>query len=368
MCSRKMHRHGEEHVLVVGGTGRTGRRLVHRLLEDPRIAEVTTVVRSADKAQLVLGHEQEHEDRLNIVVGDLTDVGAWADKLDGVSQIVTAVSCGLSTDPAVVLGARESPSPLPADVDGDGIAQLATAAKEHGVQRFVAVTTASAGSPWSPAAIFLNLYHHGSVMEKWRGEQAIRSSGLDYVIIRPFGLGHDVPPPPGARGIEWSQGRTSGARRHIPRDDVATLCHEALLLDNGEIRRTTFECWATNEHARPMAWSELRQDPPGPLPPVDHAAAVGVASTALTVGFVGTFMLAARMRRYAFYAGQSAPDKADGRLFRLVGLGFWGAVAANSWSKATPETKDMWRQLASQRNAESAAALNEHLNKALEKK
>ena len=276
-----------QHVLIVGGTGRTGRRLVQKMCEDPRISEVTAVVRDPVKAQLVFGPEHDSErldGKVHIVEGDLTDVGAWASQLQGVSQVVTAVSCGLSTDPLVVLGARDPTAPLPSDVDGDGIAQLASAAKEHGVQRFVAVTTASAGSPWSPAAIFLNLYHHGSVKEKWRGEQAIRSSGLDYVIIRPYGLGRDVgdpkyvAPPPGPRGVEFSQGReTTGTRRHIPRDDVASLCHEALCLDRSTAHRATFECWATDTHARAMDWNALAPDPPGPLPEVDHAMAMGVA-------------------------------------------------------------------------------------------
>ena len=276
-----------QHVLIVGGTGRTGRRLVQKLCDDPHISEVTAVVRDPVKAQLVFGPEHDSErldGKINIVEGDLTDVGAWASELQGVSQVVTAVSCGLCTDPLVVLGVRDPPAPLPSDVDGDGIAQLASAAREHGVQRFVAVTTASAGSPWSLAAIFLNLYHHGSVKEKWRGEQAIRSSGLDYVIIRPYGLGRDVgdpkyvAPPPAPRGIEFSQGReTTGARRHIPRDDVASLCHEALRLDRSTAHRATFECWATDAHTRAMDWKALAPDPPGPLPEVDHATAMGVA-------------------------------------------------------------------------------------------
>ena len=269
-----------QHVLIVGATGRTGRRLVQKLCDDPSISEVTAVVRDPVKAQLVFGPEHDNErldGKVNIVEGDLTDVGAWESQLQGVSQVVTAVSCGLSTDPLVVLGVRDPTAPLPSDVDGDGIAQLVNAAKAHGVQRFVAVTTASAGSPWSAAAIFLNLYHHGSVKEKWRGEQAIRSSGLDYVIIRPYGLGRDVSPPPGLRGIEFSQGReTTGTRRHIPREDVASLCHEALRLDRTSATRATFECWATDTHVRAMDWDALKPDPPGPLPEVSHALAMGV--------------------------------------------------------------------------------------------
>ena len=137
----------------------------------------------------------------------------------------------------------------------DGIAQLAHAAKAHGVRRFVAVTTASAGSPWSPAALFLNLIHHGSVKEKWRGEQAVRGSGLDYVIIRPYGLGTDGPPPPGARGIEWTQGRETagGSSRRIHRDDVATLCHEALLCDPSSATAR-----APSELHGAAAWFSLR--------------------------------------------------------------------------------------------------------------
>ena len=288
-----------EHVLVVGGTGRTGRRLVRALLDDSRF-EVTALVRDPEKAELTFGREAEIEGRLNVVQGDLTDVESWERELKGVSQVVTAVSCGLCTDPLVVLGVREPPAPLPSAVDGDGISRLASAAKAHGVRRFVAVTTASAGSPWSPAALFLNAYHFFSVREKWRGEQAIRRSGLDYVILRPYGLGRDVPPPPGERGVEWSQNQSpGGARRRIPREDVARLCLEALLLPAGVAARATFECWASDEHARPMEWGALRSDPPGALPAVDHTTAVAVA-----VG--GTAAVGAAGVRGAWRAGRAA--------------------------------------------------------------
>ena len=54
----------------------------------------------------------------------------------------------------------------------------------------VAVTTASARQPWSPAALFLNAYHQMAVRAtEWEGERAIRDSGLEYVILRPYGLG-----------------------------------------------------------------------------------------------------------------------------------------------------------------------------------
>lgn len=264
----------QQHVLVVGGTGRTGRRLVNALCDDPKF-RVSALVRDADKAQLVFGDKD-----VDIVHGDLHDVESWKHNLQGVSQVVTAVSCGQWVDPGVLLGLKPEPANMPYKTDSQGIADLAAAAKEHGVSRIVAVTTASAGSPWSPAAIFLNAVHYASVKRKWEGEQAIRASGLDYVVLRPYGLGPDAPPggePAPARGVEWSQGEPVGReRRRIPRDDVARMCHEALQLKPDVASRATFECWATDKHRKPMDWSSLRADPPGPLPEVNHDLPIAV--------------------------------------------------------------------------------------------
>ena len=322
-----------QHVLICGGTGRTGRILVRQLLAESDF-ELTIVVRDTDKAQLLFGEELElAESRLNVVEGDLTDVRSWEHRLRGVSQVVTAVSCGLCTDPLVVLGVRSPPAASPSAVDSAGIADLAAAAKAHEVRRMVAVTTASAGSPWSPAALFLNAYHQMAVKYKWEGEQAIRDSGLEYVILRPYGLGPDEPRLASARGIAASQsglgaGTASNApigtelarqaRRRIPREDVARLCHEALRLPapathvadaqpmgssntasgaaRGSASRVTFECWATDEHARPLDWYALQDDPPGRLPEVDH-------DLALVVSAGGAALLSAGTARGAWRAG-----------------------------------------------------------------
>ena len=69
-----------ERVLVVGATGRTGRRLVARLCADDRF-EVAALVRDPAKARRVLGADF---DRVHIVEGDLSDVPAWSHRLRGV--------------------------------------------------------------------------------------------------------------------------------------------------------------------------------------------------------------------------------------------------------------------------------------------
>lgn len=277
----------KQHVLVVGGTGRTGRRLVERLAADGRF-EVSVVVRDHEKAQLVFDDELD----IDVFEGDLRDVASWETRLGGVDQIVTAVSCGLCTDPMVVLGLKPMPDNAPHATDAEGIAALAAAAKAHGVRRLIAVTSASAGSPWSAAAIFLNAYHYGSIKHKWEGEQAIRRSGLAYIILRPYGLGPDASAGRAGeehalRGIGWSQAETvSSDRRRIPRDDLAHLCHEALLLemDGAAPARATVECWATDENAGPMSWDILKPDPPGPLADRDHDTPVALALGGAALG------------------------------------------------------------------------------------
>ena len=287
-----------QHVFVIGGTGRTGRRLVRRLCADPTV-RVSVLARDPERARQVFGDQA-----VELVPGDLHAVGEWAHHLKGVSHVVTAVSCGKWTDPQVLIGLKAAPTNVPSKIDAQGIAELAAAAKEHGVSRIVAVTTASTDAPWSPAAIFLNAVHCGSVKHKWEGEQAIRASGVDYVILRPYGLGPDAPSASAdqPRGVEWSQGEGVGReRRRIPREDVARLCHEAVQLAPSAVSRASFECWATDEHRKPVDWMALRPDPPGPLPAINHdlpvALALGGAAALFAGALRGSWRLSGRIVR-----------------------------------------------------------------------
>ena len=51
-----------------------------------------------------------------------------------VSQVVTAVSCGVGTDWRVLLALREESPGAPRRIDAGGIAQLAAEAKAQGVR------------------------------------------------------------------------------------------------------------------------------------------------------------------------------------------------------------------------------------------
>merc|ERR1712086_186948 len=283
-------------VLVVGGTGRTGAHLVQRLCNDSTI-DVVILARDAFKAAQL---QETWPTQVRVIEGDMGNVSAWASQLSGVTQIVTSVSCGVRTfsDPLGVLGLSPPPPNLPRLIDGQGVEQLCDAAAAHGVQRIVAITSASTGTPWSAAGVFLNMIAAMSIKYKFEGEQAIRRSGLDYVIVRPYGL-QDTEPLGGdtGLGINYSQGQTEGTRKRIPRADVAALCHEALGQPSGI--KTTFECWATPDHTQRLPWQALLTEPPGSVADVDHNTAVmtGVGVVGVTTIGLGKGLLSL-LRRF----------------------------------------------------------------------
>ena len=87
----------KETILVVGGTGRTGSHLVRRLCDDEqRRFRVAVLARDPAKASLLKETSWKGcDDQVEVIEGDLGDVKAWEHRLRGVSQIATAVSCGV---------------------------------------------------------------------------------------------------------------------------------------------------------------------------------------------------------------------------------------------------------------------------------
>jgi uncharacterized protein YbjT (DUF2867 family) len=73
-------------------------------------------------------------------------------------------------------------------VDGQGIINLAKAAEREGVPRFVLVSSAGAGDSWAPFFVpwlFRLLRVMPILREKGRSEEYVRSSGLQWTILRP---------------------------------------------------------------------------------------------------------------------------------------------------------------------------------------
>ena len=155
-------------VLVAGGTGGCGRLVVRRLSDLGIATQVLT--RDARRAaslgpvEVVEGNALSPEDCRRAIEG------------------CQAVIC--------TLGDRW----VPADariVDGDGVINLAKAAEEAGARRFILVSSVGVGDSWTPFFmywIFRMLGGMPILHEKTRSEDYVRSSGLQWTILRPGGL------------------------------------------------------------------------------------------------------------------------------------------------------------------------------------
>lgn len=84
-----------------------------------------------------------------------------------------------------------------------------------------------------PPAVRLNEQLGGILTWKLRGEDAIRSSGLTYTIIRPCALTEE----PGGKTLKFEQG--DNIRGKVSREDIAELCLQAL--EEPKLSNVTFE-------------------------------------------------------------------------------------------------------------------------------
>jgi uncharacterized protein YbjT (DUF2867 family) len=186
-------------ILVAGGTGTLGKRLVPRLVQ--RGETVRALVRRAN-APLPDGVEP--------ATGDITDAEALQRAVAGARTVVCAVS-GFG-------GVRGAD---PKTVDGLGTRALIAAAADAGVERFVLVSVFHARAD-----------HPNELQrEKYQTEQALRASGMLWTILRPapsterwsFIVGGKVP----AGGKAMVLGRGENPVNFVSADDVASVVLEA---------------------------------------------------------------------------------------------------------------------------------------------
>jgi uncharacterized protein YbjT (DUF2867 family) len=151
-------------ILVAGGTGFVGTKVVHAL----RAAQlpVRVLARKPDKQEQLRAWGAE------IVAGDMTDAESLRRAVEGCETVVHLVALppfanAQATERVMVQGTRD----------------LVDAAKETGVQRVVLMSALGTeeGREIAP-------YYHA----KWEEEQAVKYSGLAHVIFRPsFVFGRD---------------------------------------------------------------------------------------------------------------------------------------------------------------------------------
>jgi len=204
-------------VVVAGATGGTGRALVTNLQKQGY--KVRAFVRDTDKARVVLG------DTVEYAQGDVRELDTIRSALRGATYLISSIGAG-----------RTDPANNPESVDFGGVLNLATAAAEVGLSQFVLVSSSGV----THEDHVLNKMMNNVLLWKFRGEEALRSSGVPYTIVRPGGL---VNGPGGSESLVFAQGDTTAGR--INREDVALICIAAL--GNDSAINKTFETYSGGE-------------------------------------------------------------------------------------------------------------------------
>ncbi len=166
-------------VLVTGGTGFVGPKVVHAL-------------RAEERPVRVLARKPERQDRFRawgceVVQGDMTDADSLRRAAEGAEVVVHLVALPPFADPNATRRVMEQ-----------GTRDLVAAAKGAGVRRFVLMS--ALGS--TERSQDLTAYYHA----KWDEEQAVKGSGLEHTIFRPsFIFGRDGGMLPALiRLVRWS--------------------------------------------------------------------------------------------------------------------------------------------------------------------
>lgn len=148
-------------ILIAGGTGFVGRAVARELTGDGE--RVAVLTRNAAGAKAKYDLQADYRE------GDVRDPGTLRVAMDGVKAVIAMQQfAGFPMENAGKGRTFE-------EVDGRGTENLVAAAKQAGVERFIYLSGAGA----APDA----KYHWFRI--KWRAEEAVRNSGMTYVILRP---------------------------------------------------------------------------------------------------------------------------------------------------------------------------------------
>lgn len=167
-------------LLILGASGLTGRELVKQALEAGH--DVTAFVR--DPERLKISHE-----RLRVAVGNILDRDSLDSAVPGHDAVLSALgSPGLGKSTEL----------------SDGTANIINAMERHGVKRLIFESSVGVGDSKSHLTrfakyIFFPLVIRNIIADKEIQEGRIRSSGLDWTIVRPGRL---------------TQGKRTGRYRH----------------------------------------------------------------------------------------------------------------------------------------------------------
>lgn len=193
-------------IVVFGANGPTGRHVVDRAAGEGHT--VTAVTRHPDDFPV-------RGARVRVAEADVYDAGAVERVVEGQDAVVSVLGVPFSREPVSVYST--------------GAAHITQAMTKHGVRRLVAVTSTVLFDMRAPDEGFLFARVLEPAVVRFMGrtvyadmrrmEDVIRTSGLDWTVLRPGGL-FDAP---GVSGYRTGTSRLPG--RYTARPDLA---HELL--------------------------------------------------------------------------------------------------------------------------------------------
>jgi uncharacterized protein YbjT (DUF2867 family) len=206
-------------ILIAGATGGVGRQLVGKLTAQD--VDVRALVRNLAQAETLFTAQK----CLQLVEGNTSQTITLPNAMVGARAVICTI------------GARAPAGEnSPEKVDYEGVRNLVMAARNASVGRFILISSLGVTHPEHP------LNNFGRILDwKLKGENVLRSSGLNYTIIRPGGLTDESG---GKTALRIEQGDTLGGGR-ISRSDVAEVCLAAL--DEITTFYTTFEVLAQED-------------------------------------------------------------------------------------------------------------------------
>lgn len=191
-------------IAIVGGHGQIARRLIP-LLVSQHHTPLALVRNPAQVAEL-----EELGARVRMLDIEADEADAFAKAFEGAHAVVFAAGGGPDGD----VGRKKS-------VDLGGSLKSIDGAKQAGIHRFVQVSAVGVDDPLPDDTEGV---WRAYVEAKRDADAALRTSGLDWTIIRPGGLTDD----PGTGKVELG---TDVGRGEVTRDDVAAVL--AAVVDTG---------------------------------------------------------------------------------------------------------------------------------------
>jgi uncharacterized protein YbjT (DUF2867 family) len=283
-------------ILVTGGTGFVGPRVVHALRERDRPVRALVRDPGGRSATMLAAWGAK------LVEGDMSDRESLRRAVEGSEAVVHLVAI------------RQGSADQFRQVMEEGTRELVDAAKEAGVKRFVLMSALGTSAETKD----LVPYYHA----KWEQEQTVSGSGLEHVIFRPsFVFAKDGGILPTFRRLARLSPVTpiigSGKQRIQPIwiEDVAAYFAQSV--DKAEAANRTFELGGPDAVSWDEFWSRLKRALGQRRPSVHVPMALMRANALLTERLPGNIPLTRDLLKMLEHGDNVVSNDDAVRTFRL---------------------------------------------------